>query len=147
MNDKVVYEKLSACHLPFFYEIRFSVEENLLHPHQIQYLLREQALDDINQGGGWICKVGDDYAGFCFGVFIPEAIIGGLFVKPEYQSIGIGSCLINYVTEWFFSNGAEEIRLTTDPDSKAEGFYKYHNWATVGNDEFGQVELVKYKSR
>lgn len=145
MSDEIVYEKLSSCHLPYFYEIRFSVEENLLHPHQIQYLLRKQALDDINQGGGWICKVGNEYAGFCFGVFIPEAIVGGLFVKPEYQSIGIGSSLINYVTEWFFANGAEEIRLTTDHGSKAEGFYRHHGWVSVGDDDFGQVEFLKRK--
>lgn len=141
MNNNVIYEKLKACHLPFFYEIRFSVEENLLHAHQIQYLLRPQALEDINQGGGWICRVGEEYVGFCFGVFIPEAIIGGLFIKPEYQSLGIGSTLINYVTNWLFSKGAEEIRLTTDPGSKAEGFYRQNNWTIIGNDEFGQLEF------
>lgn len=79
---------MTAQHLPYLYEIRFSVEENLLHPHQIQYLQRKQALEDINQGGGWICKHGDDYAGVGFGLFIPEPLIGGLFVKPEYQSKG-----------------------------------------------------------
>jgi GNAT superfamily N-acetyltransferase len=145
MNDGIVYEKLRACHLPYFYEIRFSVEENLLHPHHIQYLLRKQALDDINQGGGWICKVDNEYAGFCFAVFIPEAIVGGLFVKPEYQSIGIGSALISRVTEWCFSNGAEEIHLTTDPGSKAEGFYRHHGWVNIGSDEFGQIEFLKRK--
>lgn len=143
---KITYEKLTGKHLPFFYEIRFSVEENIVHEHQIQYLLRKQAIEDIAQGGGWICKVDDDYAGFCFGIFIHEPIIGGLFVKPEYQSIGIGSKLITYVTAWMFKNGANEIKLTTDPDSKAVGFYKYHGWKLIGYDEYGiQVELKKMK--
>lgn len=142
----ITYEKLTDKHLPFFYEIRFSVEENIVHAHQVQYLLRKQAIEDIAQGGGWICKVDDNYAGFCFGIFIHEPIIGGLFVKPEYQSIGIGSTLISYVTEWMFENGAIEIKLTTDPDSKAVEFYKNHGWKVVGYDEYGiQIELKKSK--
>ena len=52
MDSLITFEKLTAKHLPYLYEIRFSVEENPLHPHQIQYLHRTQALDDINQGGG-----------------------------------------------------------------------------------------------
>lgn len=57
------YDKLSVNHLPFLYDIRFSVLENILHPHQIQYLLREQAIEDINQGGGWICRYRDVFIG------------------------------------------------------------------------------------
>ena len=114
--------KLTAQHLPYLYEIRFSVEENLLHPHQIQYLQRTQALEDINQGGGWICKYGDDYAGVGFGLFIPEPLIGGLFVKPEYQSLGIGSALLARVTARMFEHGAEAIHLTTDPAPKPKAF-------------------------
>ena len=53
-----------------------------MHEHQIQYLLRKQAIEDIAQGEGWICKVDDDYAGFCFGIFIHEPIIGGLLSIP-----------------------------------------------------------------
>lgn len=137
------YEKLKPEHLPYFYEIRFSVTENLVHPHQIQYLLREQALDDINQGGGWICKYGSEYVGVAFGVFIPEALVGGLFVKPEFQSRGIGTTLLTLVTNWFFDMGAQTILLTTDRDSKAERFYKRNGWVEHGLDTFGQIELVK----
>lgn len=141
---KISYEKLTKDHLPFFYEIRFSVEENIVHPHQIQYLLRNQAIDDIGQGGGWICKVDNEYAGFCFGIFIDEPIVGGLFVKPEFQSNGIGSALLNYVTAWMFENGASEIKLTTDLGSKAEAFYRRHGWDLIGCDEYGiQIKFKK----
>lgn len=145
-SQEVVYEKLESKHLPFFYEIRFSVNENIVLPHHIKYLLREQAIEDIEQGGGWICKVDNDYPGFCFGVFADEPIIGGLFVKPEYQSQGIGSQLITYVTTWMFDNGAEQIKLTTDTGSKATFFYKYHGWKYIGLDETGiQSEFLKLK--
>ena len=64
MGEKITFEKLRKEHLPFFYEIRFSVEENIVHPHQIQYLLRQQVLDDIGQGGGWICKINNNYRNY-----------------------------------------------------------------------------------
>jgi hypothetical protein len=44
-----------------------------------------------------------------------------------------------------FEHGAEAIHLTTDLGSKAEGFYQRHGWVVVGQDEFGQAELVKRK--
>lgn len=142
MND-FVYQKLIPEHLPYFYDIRFSVTENLVHPHQIQYLVREQAIDDINQGGGWICKYGNEYVGVAFGIFIPEALVGGLFVKPQFQSKGIGTVLLTHVTDWLFERGATTILLTTDRGSSAELFYKKNGWIERGIDPFGQVELVK----
>lgn len=144
MDKSFVYEQLNKYHLPYFYEIRFSVEENIVHPHQIQYLLRNQALEDISQGGGWICKHGNEYVGFCMGIFIPDPIIGGLFVKPEYQSKGIGKYLLNKVTEWMFFNEAKEIKLTTDPMSKAEKFYQGQGWKRGGLDEYG-VQIIYTK--
>lgn len=148
MQTLLEYEKLQKKHLPYFYEIRFSVEENLVHPHQIKYLQRNQAIADIEQGGGWICKVNDDYAGFCFGIFVEKPIIGGLFVKPEYQSKGIGTELLNKVTNWMFEQGTDEIKLTTDPGSKAEFFYRRRGWEYIGPDEFGiQIEFKKKKTQ
>lgn len=143
--NQFIYEKLVAHHLPYLYEIRFSVLENILHPHQIQYLLREQAVKDINQGGGWICRSGDEYIGVSFGLFIPEPIIGGLFVKPEFQSRGVGTVLLENVTNWLFSKGAMTITLTTDAGSKAASFYIKNGWSICCVDEFGQLELTKEK--
>lgn len=146
----ILYEKLQTKHLPYFYEIRFSVKENLPHNHQIQYLTRENALSDINQGGGWICRIDDNYVGCCFGVFIPHALIGGLFVKPEYQSKGIGSALLELVTNWFSEKGVNEITLTTDIGSKAESFYKHKNWNDCGVDEYGSrifKKVIKEKTQ
>ena len=144
--ENLKYEKLAPHHLPYFYDIRFAVEENMVHAHQIQYLLRRQALEDINQGGGWICSIDGEYVGLGFGLFIPEALIGGLFVKPEWQSHGIGTALLARVTRWLFDNGADTLNLTTDRDSKAEHFYQSHGWTNDGIDEFGQSRLIKEKT-
>ncbi len=143
---KITFLKLTDQHLKDVYEIRFSVYENIVHEHQIQYLLREQAIKDINQGGGWICKAGKEFAGYGFGIFIPEPIIGGLFVKPEFHNRGIGSQLLYLVTQWFFEQNTSVISLTTDKGSNAERFYQQRGWKLSGTDEFGQSVLQKHKA-
>lgn len=42
--------KLEPRHIKEVYDIRFSVKENMVHAHQIQYLQREQVIEDISQG-------------------------------------------------------------------------------------------------
>lgn len=143
----IIFHKLTEQHLKYIYEIRFSVLENRLHGHQIQYLQREQALEDINQGGGWICKVDNEYAGYGFGIFIPDPLIGGLFVKPEFQNKGIGSQLLSFVTQWFFEQNTTDISLTTDAGSKAEHFYRQRGWLPSGVDEFGQLIFKKHREK
>lgn len=141
----ITYEKLMSEHLPYMYDIRFSVKENLPHAHQIQYLQKEQAEQDISQGGGWMCKIDNQYAGYAFGIWVPEPLLGGLFVRPEFTRHGVGSHLLDLVTGWFFSEGAQEVTLTTDPDSLAEKFYKKRGWSATELDEFGQLIFVKKK--
>lgn len=139
----VEFEKLKEHHLKEMYEIRFSVNENLLHSHQIQYLLREQALSDVNQGGGWICKIDNEFVGYGFGIFVPHPLIGGLFVKPEHQGKGIGTALLSFITAWFSEKGENKVMLTTDSFSKAVLFYKCNGWIENGNDEFNQLIMTK----
>jgi len=141
----ITFHKLNEQYLKEIYEIRFSVKENVVHSHQIQYLQREQAIEDINQGGGWICKAGQQYAGYGFGIFIPEALIGGLFVKPEFHNLGIGSQILERVTQWFFEQDVSEISLSTDKGSPAEIFYLKRGWKSSGIDEYGQLVLKKGK--
>ncbi|MDC7860679.1 GNAT family N-acetyltransferase [Pantoea ananatis] len=137
--------KLEKYHLKEVYDIRFSVTENPVHQHQIQYLQRAQALDDIGQGGGWICKVGDEFVGYGFGIYIPHPLIGGLFVRPEHQGKSVGTQLLGKITDWFFGNGNEVIELTTDPNSGAVTFYEKNGWVREGLDEFGQQIMKKHK--
>lgn len=138
--------KLKPEHLKELYDIRFSVTENLVHAHQTGYLQREQALEDISQDGGWICRINDEFVGYGLGIYIPHALIGGLFVRPEYQGRKVGSLILTEVTNWFFSRGTYEIELTTDADSAAVNFYEKNGWVKAGFDEFGQ-RVMKRKKR
>lgn len=139
------YLKLTHEHIKDLYDIRFSVQENLVHSHQICYLQRELVLEDIRQGGGWICKVDNVFAGYGLGINIPQALIGGLFVRPQYQRMGIGSEILERITEWFYHNGNEQIHLTTDKHSVAARFYERKGWISQGLDAYGQLMMIKKK--
>lgn len=143
---KMEFSKLTSAHIKEVYDIRFSVTENPVHPHQIQYLQRNTVLDDIAQGGGWICKIEDIYVGYGLGIHIPHALIGGLFVRPEYQSMGVGGAILAKITEWFFDCGDTEIELTTDEGSLAEHFYHNRGWQRCGHDDYGQLIMKKRQS-
>ncbi|WPU21949.1 GNAT family N-acetyltransferase [Cedecea neteri] len=142
-KENLVFEGLTTEHLPYFYAIRFSVTENLVHSHQIQYLLREKAMADINQGYGYICRYQNNYVAVGMGVFIPDALLAALFVIPEMQNKGIGTDLLQRITDKMFSQGVKEIALTTDHGSHAEQFYFKNGWSRSGNDEFNQLVMKK----
>lgn len=54
MADRLEYRPMSVTDIGAFYDIRFSVKENRIHPHQIHLLDRDLLIEQIRQGGGWI---------------------------------------------------------------------------------------------
>lgn len=110
----------------------FSVTENLVHAHQIQYLQREWALNDIGQGGGWICFDQGIAVGVALPLFVPEPLLAALFVRPNYHNRGIGKKLHDLSLAWLQANGAEDVSLETDPESRAAEFYQHLGWIKGG---------------
>lgn len=139
MNNELnmVYLRLNEEDLPFYYEIIFSARENIVHPHQIKYLQRENALSDIRQGGGIKCVTHSKAVGVVLPIFSPEPLVAALYVMPEYQNKGIGKKLLNMALSWFKDKGATEVYLETDPGSLAEKLYKKLGWQYVGKAEEG----------
>lgn len=136
-NNQFIFRKLEASDLADTYEIRFSCKENIIHPHQIQYLLRDTALSDIGQGGGWMCLDGNVKVGFSMPIFAPEPMLAALFVRPEYQKRGIGKKLMQLAVNWLKENNADSIILETDPGSFADEFYKRNGWERGEMAEYG----------
>ncbi|QDQ82238.1 GNAT family N-acetyltransferase [Paraburkholderia megapolitana] len=131
------YRPLTENDLRATYEIRFSVTQNLIHGHQVKYLQRDHALEDIRQGGGWMCVADGREVGFCMPLFIPEPYLAALFVVPEHQGKGVGGALLELALKWLKEKGGRLITLETDPGSVAEGFYKNRGWEKTGMGEFG----------
>ncbi|CAB3772030.1 GNAT family N-acetyltransferase [Paraburkholderia humisilvae] len=129
------YFPLQDSDLRATYEIRFSVTENLIHEAHVKFLQRELALQDIRQGGGWVCRDGGREVGFCLPVFIPEPYLAAIFVIPEFQHKGIGRHLMELALNWLGKDGASKAFLETDRGSKAERFYRRLGWRQEGDAE------------
>lgn len=129
-----------------FYDVRFSVKENRIHPHQVHLLDRSLLVEQINQGGGWICvdSLSGTAAGVCLPILGQVPMIGALFVRPEYHRRGIGEALLDKSLEWLASKGVEKVTLVTDPGSGADRFYQRLGWTRHDFDAYGvQVVFTK----
>jgi len=89
-----------------------SVGEQLLYSHR-----------------GWVAEGEGQVIGFAIG----NRLTGEMWViavLKEYEGHGIGMRLLTSVENWLFSEGWNEIWLTTDPDEncRAVGFYRHLGW-------------------
>lgn len=125
--------------IPEMMDVRISVKENALsnlnlvtYKDYIEYL--------TERGKGWICKIHDRVAGFAI-VDIKEHNIWALFVKPEYERLGLGKKLHDQMLDWYFSKTSEKVWLSTAPNSRAEAFYRKAGWKEVGVHGKGEIKF------
>ncbi|AOJ05665.1 MULTISPECIES: GNAT family N-acetyltransferase [Burkholderia] len=144
MADKLEYRSMRESDIGMFYDVRFSVRENRIHPHQIHLLDRDLLIEQIRQEGGWICEFRGEAAGVCLPVITATPFICALFVRPSFHGMGVGRELLERALKWLKDNGAEQATLVTDPGSRADGFYQRLGWTRGGLDEYGcQVIFTK----
>ncbi len=62
-----------------------------------------------------------------------------LFIKPEYEGLGIGKKLHEMMLDWYFTRTQEDVWLSTAPKSRAEIFYNKAGWKEVG--KHGKEEI------
>ena len=115
------------------HRIRMNVRENrLLDPTRVQpdhyrSLLRED-------GRGWVGELEGRIVGFAI-ADRTRASVWALFVDPPFEGQGIGRALHDQMLEWLFATGAERIQLGTEPDTRAERFYRAASWRYVDTDQ------------
>lgn len=118
------------------HNVRMSVVENRLtnplsiEPHHYESLL--------SSGRGWVCEVDERIVGFAI-ADPANCSIWALFVHPDCEGRGIGRELHDIAIQWLFGNGAARIWLTTDPNTRAERFYKAAHWQYVGRQANGEA--------
>jgi GNAT superfamily N-acetyltransferase len=121
--------------IPQMHSVRMGVVENQLtkplsiEPHHYRSLL--------GSGRGWVCELDERIVGFAI-ADLEHSSIWALFVRPDYEGRGIGRRLHDAAIEWLFANGATRIWLTTDPNTRAEHFYRSAHWAYVGRQPNGE---------
>lgn len=93
---------------------------------------------------GWVCSCGSRIVGFC----IAESATGEvlvLAVLPDFERRGIGKTLLSLAVNWLRSFRPTRVWLgaSSDPTTRAHGFYRSLGWRPVGEkDTHGDEILV-----
>ncbi len=120
--------------------IRLSVTENTLsRPDPVT---TEQYRNMITtRGKGWVCEWDDRVVGFAV-VDLKEHNVWALFVDPDYENRGIGKKLQKHMLDWYFSKTTIPIWLGTDPETRAEGFYRKNGWKEMERLPNGEIKFI-----
>lgn len=107
--------------------IRLAVTENRLSdPSRATTGKYREMLE--TRGKGWVFEQG---AGAVIGFGIADALsrsFWALFVHPDAERRGIGRALHDAMVDWLFSFDSRPIWLTTEPRTRAAGFYVAAGW-------------------
>ena len=111
--------------------IRLAVRENrLADPAAVQ---PHHVVEKISrEGRGWVADAGGRIVGFAI-ADRTRANVWALFMDPEFEGRGIGRRLHDAMMNWFFASGVERVWLSTDPGTRAEGFYRAAGWQPAGD--------------
>ena len=110
--------------------IRLSVTENALsNPGRITRQMYEDYLELL--GRGWVCELDGKVVGFSYAEKA-DSSIWALFVAPQHEGKGIGKGLLNLAVEWLFDHGANEVKLSTAANTRADHFYAAQGWLRLG---------------
>jgi GNAT superfamily N-acetyltransferase len=117
-------------------ELRLSVRENrLAHPDQVT---PEDCRRYVERGAMWVWE--ED--GRIFGISASNCETGwiwALFVRPDHEGRGIGRALFAAACEALLAAGFRRLSLSTDPDTRAERFYRAAGWQEVGRTQEGEI--------
>ncbi len=116
--------------------IRDHVKENVLVSLKIEEPDYARAL--FEEGKGWVCTLRGEVVGFSCGR-IKQGDVWALFIDSKVEGFGIGSRLMEPLEAWMFSQGCEEIVLSTNPGTRAERLYRRRGWVETGLRPSGEL--------
>lgn len=119
--------------------VRNSVKENILSdPNRVT---DEDCKEFITvRGKGWVCEVDSQIVGFAI-VDLKENNIWALFLDPKLERKGIGQALHKTMLDWYFSQTKENVWLGTEPNTRAEKFYRKSGWMEVGTHGTKEIKF------
>jgi GNAT superfamily N-acetyltransferase len=131
--------------IPEIQRVRMRVRENRLASLScLRAGDTERMLGD--DGCGWIAEVDERVVGFAI-ADLSGANVYALFIEPEFEGQGIGRLLHDTMMDWFFAREVNKVWLSTDPDTRAEDFYRRAGWIAIGREANGEVrfEMSRYR--
>jgi GNAT superfamily N-acetyltransferase len=115
--------------------VRRSVRENRLISTEIT---DDQVRDAIEKTGrGWVVESEGDVVGFAVGN-AQTGNIWALFVHPDHERRGYGRLLHDTMVRWLWTQELDRLWLTTEPGTRAQGFYETAGWQPVGPTDGGE---------
>jgi GNAT superfamily N-acetyltransferase len=119
--------------------VRLSVRENILLPTD---MVTETVTADYltERGKGWVCEIENQIVGFAIADLLDKNI-WALFVRPDFEKRGIGKQLQKIMLDWYFSRTKENVWLGTNPNTRAEIFYRKTGWVEIGTHGDGEVKF------
>ncbi len=122
------------------HRVRLAVRENVLSSPTRISVADYQASIEV-KGRGWVIDGGGEIIAFAIG-HETDGNIWALFVDPAHEGCGYGRRLHDIMVDWLRGRGLEQLWLTTDPHSRAAGFYRAAGWRDVGLDANGEMRYV-----
>jgi len=92
------------------------------------------------RGKGWVCEMDGEIVGFAI-ADLKDNSIWALFIKPEYEKQGIGRQLHTIMLDWYFSKTQKTVWLGTNPNTRAELFYRKAGWKEVGTHGEDEIKF------
>jgi GNAT superfamily N-acetyltransferase len=94
----------------------------------------------IAEAGCWVWEPDGAPAGFA-ALDFESATIWALFVAPEAEGQGGGRALLAALIAEARRRGLAELRLTTEPGSRAERIYRAAGWQATGESADGGIVM------
>lgn len=137
LKSDMIIREATRNDLPGLVAVRGAVKENILTsdiPHE-----RIVAGLEV-RGKGWVAEHEGQVVGFSM-ADREESMIWALFLLPEWERQGLGTELLERAVCWLWSEGCASISLTTEPGSRAEGFYAHLGWTRSGMTDKGELRF------
>lgn len=132
--------------------IREALRSDIAAMHTIRLRVRENQLSDpsvvteqdyhdfmARDTMSWVHELEGVITGFVM-VDVEKRNLWALFVAPEHERAGAGRLLHEAMAAWYFER-ASLLRLTTEPATRAEHFYRSAGYSAVGMAASGEVIL------
>jgi len=133
------FRPATVADIPQMFDVRMSVKENVLvNTDLVTPEICEEYL--TRRGTGWVAEINKHLIGFAIADLLDDSI-WAMFVRPEFEHVGVGSRLHNGLLNWYFNQGKEKVWLSTAPGTKAEAFYRKRGWREVMRDERGDIRF------
>lgn len=139
MSETPTIRQATRADIPRLQIIRAAVRENVLrNPGRVTVRDYEEHID--GRGRTWVAERAGAIVGFV-SADGEKHWLWALFVDPAHEGRGVGRALLAAALAWLRALGAAGVGLTTEPDTRAERFYRAAGFVAQGV-EHGELRFV-----